>query len=86
MLNVVTSAHCSREENKRVEFGAKVNNIQINGISFIGHHSFEAFKGIRLKQTIACQEELTGVKSGMSARTLSMQTTKTVPTARKQVS
>lgn len=64
MLNVVTSALCSREENKRVEFGAKVNNIQINGISFIGHHSFEAFKGIRLKQTIACQEELIGVKSG----------------------
>lgn len=28
------------KENKRVEFGAKVNNIQIDGISFIEHHSF----------------------------------------------
>ncbi len=31
------------KENKRVEFGVKVNNIQIDGISFIEHHSFEAF-------------------------------------------
>lgn len=51
------------KENKRVEFGAKVNNIQIDGISFIEHHSFESFnEGIRLKQCIAYQEELTGVK------------------------
>ena len=51
------------KENKRVEFGAKCNNIQIDGISFIEHHSFEAFnEGIRLKQSIAYQEELTGVK------------------------
>ena len=27
------------KENKRVEFGAKVNNIQIDGISFIEHLS-----------------------------------------------
>ena len=41
------------KENKCVEFGAKVNNIQIDGISFIEHHSFEAFnKGIRLKECI----------------------------------
>lgn len=51
------------KENKRVEFGAKVNNIQINGISFIEHHSFEAFnEGIRLKQCVEYQESLTGVK------------------------
>lgn len=51
------------KENKRVEFGAKVNNIQIGGISFIEHHSFEAFnEGVRLKQCIEYQEELTGVK------------------------
>ena len=51
------------KENKRVEFGAKVNNIQIDGISFIEHHSFEAFnEGIRLKQCIEYQESLTGVK------------------------
>lgn len=38
------------KENKRVEFGARVNNIQIGGISFIEHHSFEAFnEGARLK-------------------------------------
>ena len=51
------------KENKRVEFGAKVNNIQIDGISFIEHHSFEAFnEGTRLKQCIEYQESLTGVK------------------------
>lgn len=51
------------KENKRVEFGAKVNNIQIDGISFIEHHSFEAFnEGIRLRQCIEYQEYLTGVK------------------------
>ena len=51
------------KENKRVEFGAKVNNIQIDGISFIEHHSFEAFnEGIRLKECIAYQQQLTGVE------------------------
>lgn len=50
------------KENKRVEFGAKVNNIQIDGISFIEHHSFEAFnEGVRLKQCIEYQKELTGI-------------------------
>lgn len=50
------------KENKCVEFGAKVNNIQIDGISFIGHHSFEAFnEGIRLKECIDYQEKLTGI-------------------------
>ena len=51
------------KENKRVEFGAKVNNIQIDGISFIEHCSFEAFsEGVRLKQCVEYQQELTGVK------------------------
>ena len=50
------------KENKRVEFGAKVNNIQIDDISFIEHHSFEAFnEGIRLKKRVEYQEELTGI-------------------------
>ena len=50
------------KENKRVEFGAKVNNIQVDGISFIEHHSFEAFnEGSRLKQCVEYQESLTGV-------------------------
>ena len=36
-----------------MEFGAKVNNIQIDGISFIELHSFEAFnEGVRLKESI----------------------------------
>lgn len=51
------------KENKRVEFGAKTNNIQIDGISFIEHLSFEAFnEGVRLKGCIEYQESLTGVK------------------------
>ena len=38
------------KEIKSVEFGAKVNNIQIDGISFIEHISSKAFnEGIRLK-------------------------------------
>ena len=36
-----------------MEFGAKVNNIQVDGISFIEHHSIEAFnESVRLKQCI----------------------------------
>ncbi len=46
-----------------MEFGAKVNNIQIDGISFIEHHSFEAFnEGVRLQECIEYQQELTGIK------------------------
>lgn len=42
------------KENKRVEFGAKVNSWQVDGINFIEHYSFSAFhEGIRLKQGIA---------------------------------
>ena len=41
------------KETKSVEFGAKVNNIQIDGISFIEHISFKAFnEGIRLTNCI----------------------------------
>ncbi len=32
------------KEHKSVEFGAKVNNIQTDGISFIEYLSFKAFK------------------------------------------
>ena len=49
------------KENRRVEFGAKVNSIQIDGISFIEHLSFGAFnEGIRLEACISCHKELTG--------------------------
>lgn len=44
------------KEAKSVEFGAKVNNIQIDGISFIEHTSFKTFnEGIRLKGCIRMQ-------------------------------
>ena len=44
---------------KAVEFGAKVNNIQVDGISFIEHLSFNAFnEGIRLKECISLQKKL----------------------------
>ena len=41
------------KENKRVEFGAKVNTWQVDGLNFIEHLSFKAFhEGNRLKQAI----------------------------------
>lgn len=41
------------KETKTVEFGAKCNNIHIDGISFIEHISFNAFnEGTRLKQCV----------------------------------
>lgn len=54
------------KETKTVEFGAKCNNIQIDGISFIEHISFNAFnEGIRLKQCVFLHQRLmrTRVKS-----------------------
>lgn len=51
------------KETKSVEFGAKVNNIQIDGISFIEHLSFKAFnEGIRLKECIRMQRKLMNVR------------------------
>jgi len=47
------------KETKSVEFGAKVNMIQIDGINFIEHLSFSAFhEGIRLPQCVAKQQKL----------------------------
>jgi Transposase domain (DUF772). len=47
------------KEVKSVEFGAKVNNIQVGGISFIQHLSFEAFnEGGLLKDCISLQQRL----------------------------
>jgi hypothetical protein len=41
------------KETKRVEFGAKVNTIQVDGINFIEYLSFDAFnEGIRIPQCI----------------------------------
>lgn len=51
------------KETKSVEFGTKVNNIQIDGISFVEHISFKAFnEGVRLKDCIHLQQQLTKVR------------------------
>ena len=51
------------KETKSVEFGAKANNIQIDGISFIEHISFKAFnEGIRLKDCIRIHQKLMNVR------------------------
>ena len=50
------------KETKAVEFGAKCNNILIDGISFIEKLSFNAFnEGTRLKHCVSLSEKLTGV-------------------------
>ena len=51
------------KETKTVEFGAKCNNILIDGISFIEKLSFNAFnEGTRLKHCVSLSEKLTGVQ------------------------
>ena len=46
------------KENKRVEFGAKVNTWQVGGLNFIEHLSFDAFhEGNRLKSGIAFHQK-----------------------------
>ena len=50
------------KETKTVEFGAKCNNILIDGISFIEKLSFNAFnEGTRLQHCVSLSEKLTGV-------------------------
>lgn len=52
------------KEIKPVEFGAKVNKLQIDGISFIEHLSFNAFnEGTRLQSTIYKAQSLTHRKT-----------------------
>ena len=52
------------KEVKPVEFGAKVNKLQIDGISFIEHLSFDAFnEGTRLQATIYKAQSLTHRKT-----------------------
>ena len=51
------------KENKSVEFGMKVHKIQIAGISFVEHVSFDAFnESTRVESTLAFHGELTNVK------------------------
>lgn len=50
------------KENKNVEFGAKCNNIQVDGISFIEKISFNPFnEGTRLQHCITLHRRLFGV-------------------------
>lgn len=50
------------KETKKVEFGAKCNNILIDGISFIEKLSFNAFnEGTRLNHCVSLSKKLTGV-------------------------
>jgi hypothetical protein len=47
------------KEKKRVEFGAKVNTIQVDGINFIEKISFDAFnEGIRIPECIRRHQQL----------------------------
>lgn len=49
------------KETKAVEFGAKVNKLQTDGISFIEHLSYDAFnEGARLQNGIRLHQELFG--------------------------
>ena len=51
------------KEIKKVEYGAKVNKIQIDGISFIQKLSFEAFnEGTQFKNSVFYAQKLTGKK------------------------
>ncbi|MEA1887345.1 MAG: transposase [Bacteroidota bacterium] len=56
------------KEVKKVEFGAKVNMIQVDGINFIEHLSFDAFnEGSRLIDSIWCSRSLFGKITHISA-------------------
>lgn len=49
------------KETKAVEFGAKVNKLQVDGISFIEHFSYDAFnEGTRLQNCIGLHHSLFG--------------------------
>lgn len=51
------------KEVKQVEFGAKVNKIQIDGINFIEHIQYRAFnEGTRLQSSVFCAQNLTKTK------------------------
>ena len=49
------------KEAKSVEFGAKVNKLQVDGLSFVEHFSYDAFhEGTRLKSCIQLHRQLFG--------------------------
>ena len=56
------------KETKKVEFGAKVNMIQVDGINFIEHLSFDAFnEGPRLIESVRYSRTLFGKITHISA-------------------
>jgi hypothetical protein len=56
------------KETKMVEFGAKVNTIQFDGINFIEHLDFKAFhEGVRLIKSVRYGRELMGDVTHLSA-------------------
>jgi hypothetical protein len=56
------------KESKPVEFGAKVNKLQVDGINFIEHLSFDAFnESTRFEQGIYLQRKLFGKCTHQSA-------------------
>jgi hypothetical protein len=56
------------KEIKPVEFGAKIHKVQVSGISFIEHLSYEAFnEGTRLKQSVAFHQKYFGKLSQLGA-------------------
>jgi IS5 family transposase len=56
------------KEIKPVEFGAKIHKVQVDGISFIEHLSYEAFnEGSRLKQGVAFHQKHFGKLSQLGA-------------------
>jgi transposase, IS5 family len=56
------------KETKPVEFGAKVNKVQVDGISFIEHLSFDAFnEGTRMESSIEMQKRYFGKCNRMGA-------------------
>ena len=56
------------KEVKPVEFGAKVHKLQVSGISFIEHLSYENFnEGTRLKQSVAFHRKHFGKLSQLAA-------------------
>jgi hypothetical protein len=55
------------KEVKPVEFGAKVNKFQIDGINFIEHLSFEAFhEGNRFQDSVFKAQRLTKIKTRLA--------------------
>jgi transposase, IS5 family len=56
------------KETKAVEFGAKVNKLQVDGISFIEHFSYDAFnEGTRLPNCVQLHRQLFGKCTAHSA-------------------